>query len=367
MPEAPGDLVLLPRALARAFRCLRNVPIVHFVEVAKVNRRGKRQQRFLVITPTHLFSCVENGVIQRCVPTRSVAEVHVWRGAAPQVGLKIPSEYDMLFFMNSAADVAGVVAALQPLSREGAGGGGGSDALCLVEAAEALSGAAYALERPKGLARGISHALDWSVGAVGEVPAAGMRDGVLRPFVAPSARGIFLHAPTTAAAPSSPSSAAARGVASSSGGETAQSSASQATRRLSNDYSAEDAADTPVAAASPPVSPRPPPPEPAAVEVGPRPQPAATSAMSNAANTDNGHGGGGGGGTAAAAPAGEQALREARRRVLAEREQWCLLLAAERRNTYRLRQAISDLRGQVLALSSQNLAMRTELLNQRTT
>ncbi|RNF04335.1 hypothetical protein TraAM80_05230 [Trypanosoma rangeli] len=366
MPEAHGDLVLLPRVLARAFRCLQDVPIMHFVEVIKVNRRGKRQQRFFVITPTHLYSCVENGTIQRCVPTRSVAEVHTWDGELPQVGLKIPSEYDMLFFMKSGADVAGVVAALQSATRDAASGGSDRGEFCLVGATEALSAAAYALERPKWFEQGISRTLDWSVGGVGEVPAVGTSYGVHRPFVSANTEGLFLRAPTAAAAVSSlpPLFVATGGVTSPYRGETPLPGSLQGTRCLSHDYSADDVAD---AAASFFVSPNSFHVESVEVGVGQRTtevetrkQTAATSVVSNSHHDYSASG-------TAAVVAAEQALWEQRRQMQAERELWCLLLAAERRNTYRLRQAISDLRGQVLALSSQNLAMRTELLSQRVT
>ncbi|EKF27258.1 hypothetical protein MOQ_009019 [Trypanosoma cruzi marinkellei] len=256
MPETRGDLVLFPRCLARAFRCLRDVPILHFVTVTKVNRRGKRQRRFLVITSMYLYSCVENGSIQRCVPTRSVAEVHAWNGELPQVGLKIPSEYDMLFFMDSAADVTGVVEALQSAACDGASGRGDGGALRLVEATEALSISTYCLERPKGFERGMRSTFGWLVGSVGDVPAAGIDHDALRPFVSANAKGLFVKSPTAAASSSSPPSlTAAGGTVPAAAEETDLPGALNGTRRLSNDYSDDEGADAVSFSVPPPHSP----------------------------------------------------------------------------------------------------------------
>ncbi|ESS64424.1 hypothetical protein TCDM_07479 [Trypanosoma cruzi Dm28c] len=366
MPETRGGLVLFPRCLARAFRCLRDVPIVHFVAVTKVNRRGKRQRRFLVITSMHLYSCVENGSIQRCVPTRSVAEVHAWNGELPQVGLRIPSEYDMLFFMDSAADVTGVVAALQSATRDGASGRGDGGALRLVEATEALSVAAYCLERPKGFERGMRGTFGWLIGSVGDVPAAGMDHDALRPFVSANAKGLFVNSSTAAAAAASsspPSSlTAAGGTVPAAAEETCLPGASNGTRCLSKDYSDDEGADAVSFSVPPPHSPTI-----GSAEAGAehRTKKKGTGEEKTAASVISRHDNNMGG--AAAALAGGPALRDDRRQLVEEREQWCLLLAAERRDTYRLRQAISDLRGQVLALTSDNIKLRTELLNQRVT
>ncbi|PBJ76887.1 hypothetical protein BCY84_07682 [Trypanosoma cruzi cruzi] len=127
------------------------------------------------------FSAVyRRGALRRC--TRGTVSCRRSR-------LRIPSEYDMLFFMDSAADVTGVVAALQSATRDGASGRGDGGALRLVEATEALSVAAYCLERPKGFERGMRGTFGWLIGSVGDVPAAGMDHDALRPFVSANAKG----------------------------------------------------------------------------------------------------------------------------------------------------------------------------------
>ncbi|ORC82981.1 uncharacterized protein TM35_000791070 [Trypanosoma theileri] len=380
MSGIPSNLVVLPHGLTNAFRSLQDVPILHLAEVTKLNRRGKRQRRFVIITSTHLYSCMENGNIQRCLATRSIAEIHIWTGHSPQVGLKIPSEYDMLLFLNTSEDVNALVAALQSTDRDDSGCGGGGNcnkssiAMSVVEATAPLDAVMYQLERPKGFQRTMVNSLLWSLGSVGEVGTPSTANNKFKPFLSNNTNDISLLSPKSPPPPPPllvpPSSSLFLATAEGTNTEwnnvlplqNEMLDATPAIRGSGTDYSDDVETDAGyVTSFSPAVDP------PTEEERTPLIfMPSCDTKKDHHQNNNNnnnllrvleleGH-----------LQKSCELLHEERQRQMKEREQWCLLLAAERRNTHQLRQAIADLRGQVFALSSQNLALRTELLRQST-
>ncbi|KEG07015.1 hypothetical protein DQ04_11241010 [Trypanosoma grayi] len=360
MPQTPADLVVLPRSLASAFRCLQDVPILHLAEVTKINRRGKRQRRIIVVAPAHVYSCMENGSIQRCVAVHAIAAVHTWSGeGGPHIGLKIPDEYDMLLGVGTVAEVAALVAALQTAARNDANNNGRNE-LQIVEETEMISAAAYRLERPKGFQRTMASTLHWCLGSVGNVPAVGREREPSKPtpFVSANSEDIFVVP-------------AAAHTATNAEGTTAMWEAAlplddgllDATHAMWGsgiDYSDDEDTENVPSVPSP---------APAIVEetrarIRTAPDVTAAAVGPGCRGRSNSHENNN---TAMRLMEVQTQLEEShttlqtvRRNRAEERAQWCLLLAAERRNTYQLRQTIADLQAQVIVLTSQNLALREE-------
>lgn len=92
-----GVQSILPRAYMHTFRALRGLTLKYFGLVSKTNRRGRVQQRVLVVTQSHLYSCLpEDGDIQRCIDLSHITEILV-HAPKCEIALVVPSEYDLLF------------------------------------------------------------------------------------------------------------------------------------------------------------------------------------------------------------------------------------------------------------------------------
>jgi hypothetical protein len=113
------DALLLPRAfipleLQKNFLGLRNVPLFYASYCRKLSGQNKVQNRVMIATLDHLYCCHPNGDILRCFPFSFITKV-IHDPHRKQLGIVVPSEYDLLVSTQDTFHFIHVVQTLRTL------------------------------------------------------------------------------------------------------------------------------------------------------------------------------------------------------------------------------------------------------------
>eukprot|EP01012_Entosiphon_sulcatum_P013983 TRINITY_DN19130_c0_g1_i4.p1 TRINITY_DN19130_c0_g1~~TRINITY_DN19130_c0_g1_i4.p1 ORF type:complete len:740 (-),score=128.07 TRINITY_DN19130_c0_g1_i4:1619-3838(-) len=95
-PRTGLKTVAVPERLKTAFKDLDNGVLHYFEPVEKINKKGKPQDRVMVISHNVLYLCQDNGNVKRCIPIKNIGEVLVDKDNGT-VALKVPTDYDCYF------------------------------------------------------------------------------------------------------------------------------------------------------------------------------------------------------------------------------------------------------------------------------
>ncbi|CUG23429.1 Hypothetical protein, putative [Bodo saltans] len=150
---------ILPTSVMRAFQALRYIPLRYFALVTKINKKGKAQERVIVLTELHLYSCTkEDGSIKRCLSLSDIVRVITCRNRS-EVALVVMeggAEYDLLFQAHSPAAMDEFLkhipkdVEVKDMAMSLLGNHNGSDG-------------ALHLEKPKGYSRDVADAVKYKV------------------------------------------------------------------------------------------------------------------------------------------------------------------------------------------------------------
>lgn len=151
---------ILPSSVMAAFNALRYIPLRYFALVTKINKKGKAQERVIVLTELHLYSCTkEDGSIKRCLSLADISRVMTCRNRS-EVALVVieggGAEYDLLFQAHSPTALDEF---LKHIPKE----------VEVRDVAMSLLGrhngaeCSLHLEKPKGYSRDVADAVKWKV------------------------------------------------------------------------------------------------------------------------------------------------------------------------------------------------------------
>jgi hypothetical protein len=113
------ETLLLPRAfipleLQKNFLGLRSVPLFYASYCRKLSGQEKVQNRVMIATLDHLYCCHPNGDILRCFPFPFISKI-IHDPHRKQIGIVVPSEYDLLIAMQDTFHFIHVVQTLRTL------------------------------------------------------------------------------------------------------------------------------------------------------------------------------------------------------------------------------------------------------------
>jgi hypothetical protein len=113
------EVIQLPRAeipleLQKNFAGLRRTPLFYASYSRKLNHKNKVQNRVLIATLDHLYTCHPNGDILRCFPFSMISKI-IHDPERRQVGIIVPKEYDLLMALQDTFHFIHVVSTLRAL------------------------------------------------------------------------------------------------------------------------------------------------------------------------------------------------------------------------------------------------------------